>query len=437
MGLLKSPAKSGRWPVHIFSHGLGGTKNAYSHILGSLASHGVVVLAPEHRDGSAPLTFVNSNGGRKPEQISYLTVPHEASKQVEEARDGQLKIRLWELALLYDAIRKIDQNDHVKNLAVAAGSAEISNQPDLSMFMSSLDVHEPGSISWSGHSFGAATIIQFIKSVYYTAPSSAATEYQPFFVMKEDSSIVKQITPRSTVALLDLWALPLRSSSKRWLWNKPLPCYTSNGPGGSNVIAILSEAFYKWKGNLTSTKMAVSASPSDRLSNSSKRSPPFIFYPMSSAHLSQSDFGILFPWATRKFMKAEEPERTLRLNVRAILEVMRLNGAQVMNTSMTDMEEATQKTPFGISTRHGNGKANSSCTSYGNGMMDEREVRLGQDWKILAGGLIRGWIALRIDNEGNPGEGANEKLAVDADLNQVVMKEEGIGRSNEYGRQDP
>jgi len=42
----------------IFSHGLGGTRNSYSHLVGSLASHGTVVFAIEHRDGSAPTTFI-------------------------------------------------------------------------------------------------------------------------------------------------------------------------------------------------------------------------------------------------------------------------------------------------------------------------------------------------------------------------------------------
>lgn len=37
----------------VFSHGLGGSRNSYCHLLGSLASHGVVVVAAEHRDGSA------------------------------------------------------------------------------------------------------------------------------------------------------------------------------------------------------------------------------------------------------------------------------------------------------------------------------------------------------------------------------------------------
>jgi len=42
----------------IFSHGLGGTRNSYAHLVGSIASYGTVVFAIEHRDGSAPTTFI-------------------------------------------------------------------------------------------------------------------------------------------------------------------------------------------------------------------------------------------------------------------------------------------------------------------------------------------------------------------------------------------
>ncbi|GLC73753.1 hypothetical protein PLESTF_001415400 [Pleodorina starrii] len=49
-----SPASApGPFPVVVFSHGLAGTRNAYSSICIELASQGYVVLALEHSDGSA------------------------------------------------------------------------------------------------------------------------------------------------------------------------------------------------------------------------------------------------------------------------------------------------------------------------------------------------------------------------------------------------
>ncbi|KAE8213799.1 hypothetical protein CF327_g2721 [Tilletia walkeri] len=48
------------FPCAIFSHGLGGTRVTYSAYCAALASHGVVVAAIEHRDGTAPATSICS-----------------------------------------------------------------------------------------------------------------------------------------------------------------------------------------------------------------------------------------------------------------------------------------------------------------------------------------------------------------------------------------
>ena len=54
-----------------------------------------------------------------------------------------------------------------------------------------------------------------------------------------------------------------------------------------------------------------------------------MFYVQKSQHFNHSDFGILFPWIARRFTKAEEPERILDLNVRAMVQVVREAGIQV------------------------------------------------------------------------------------------------------------
>ena len=56
--LLPPNTTNKRWPVMVFSHGLGGSRNAYSHLVGSIASHGMIVIAPEHRDGSTPISYI-------------------------------------------------------------------------------------------------------------------------------------------------------------------------------------------------------------------------------------------------------------------------------------------------------------------------------------------------------------------------------------------
>lgn len=106
---------------------------------------------------------------------------------------------------------------------------------------------------------------------------------------------------------------------------------------------------------------------------------PHVFYSIASAHLSQSDFGLLFPWITKKALKAEEPERTLRLNARAILESLRRSGISVAGTSKLDM---------GIMDDHESVKVPESPNGVG--------LALGQDQMILdtTDGSVRGWIAI-------------------------------------------
>lgn len=54
-----------------------------------------------------------------------------------------------------------------------------------------------------------------------------------------------------------------------------------------------------------------------------------MFFPARSQHFNQSDYGILFPWIAKRFTKAEEPERILELNVRAMVQVIRESGIEV------------------------------------------------------------------------------------------------------------
>lgn len=336
--LLPATTDTGKWPLMIFSHGLGGNRNTYSHIVGSIASHGVVVVTPEHRDGSAPISYSrNPESLRKHDSTTtdYRRAPHAATQEVHDIRTSQLRVRMYELGLIYDALIRTELGKTPSNL-------NNSSTTLLPTFNNKLALHQPGEVSFAGHSFGAATVSQFVKSVFYSPYTDAPPEFEPLFTPKQDSEIKKQITPNSPLILLDIWLLPLRSPSSRWLWNKPLPCYAKGGPGGQGVLAVESQAFWKWRVHLKVTKRFLSPDPgcvgTMRQCETDSRPPPHFYYATASAHLSQSDFGILFPWATKRFMGVEEPERVLRLNTRAVLQLMRQQGIPVSPTSVKDME---------------------------------------------------------------------------------------------------
>jgi platelet-activating factor acetylhydrolase len=287
----------------------------------------------------------------------------------------------------------------------------------------------PGRITWAGHSFGAATTVQFVKSVYYhqSLPSLKGTQYEndenwrPIYTPAENTELTNQITPDTPIALLDLWTMPLRGESTKWLWEKPLPSYDrrASAQDTPNVVAIMSSEFHRWSELLSRTKAVLAPDPAKALkrlehsrsssaagmehnsdivplatppnktpvleaqesdhgvespfehqspqdsssssssssrstspspassttsissseangSRSSSSTSPHLYHIPQSAHLSQSDFGVLFPNLTRYLMKAQDPTKTIELNVRAILAVMRGAGLEVEGYGETE-----------------------------------------------------------------------------------------------------
>jgi len=354
--ILKPTTSNKRWPVMIFSHGLGGSRNAYSHLVGSVASHGMIVIAPEHRDGSTPVSYIRdvpsnnsvsekSAAKKAKRTVDYMKLSHTPSPEVENGRNAQLKVRLWELGVIHDSLLKLDIGTELSNLN--------SSSTPLTPFKGLMDVHTPGKITFAGHSFGAATVAQFVKSTFYSPRTSEAPkEYMPLFTPSSRSPISSQITPHTPLILLDVWCLPLRADATRWLWNLPFPCYSEGGPGGSALLAVESQAFFKWQIHLKATKRLLSPDPSsdkyDYTTSGKSWSKPNFFYANASAHLSQSDFGVLFPWMTKRIFGSEEPERVMKLNVRAILQVLRNQQIEVSSTSAEDMELAEKE---GIETK--------------------------------------------------------------------------------------
>jgi platelet-activating factor acetylhydrolase len=290
---LLSKTDLSQYPLLVFSHGLGGNFNAYSAVCTALASFGIVVAAPEHRDGSAPMSIIRSADGRKATTVPYQRHPHAPTAKVLSARNNQLRIRLWELEQLFTILTSFNAGSHFSNYAVAG--TKIKSGPSLKNV---LDLR-PGHVTWAGHSFGACTTVQFTKSVYYHEflPSLKDTEFgddldwRPLLKAVENSDLVRQITPESPIILLDLWAMPLRAGLTRWLWEKPLPCYDRKLQDGepappANVVAIISTEFYKWPELLNRMKAALSARPAEAMYALEKRTSADSanYKPLSRSH---------------------------------------------------------------------------------------------------------------------------------------------------------
>lgn len=51
------------------------------------------------------------------QRVEYRRIDHKPSVEVYRARDEQLRVRLWEMGLIHDALLKIDERVRVRNVA--------------------------------------------------------------------------------------------------------------------------------------------------------------------------------------------------------------------------------------------------------------------------------------------------------------------------------
>jgi platelet-activating factor acetylhydrolase len=139
-------------PVMIFSHGLGGSRNAYSQWCGSLASYGIFVAAIEHRDGSAPISIVHA-GTEEQYSIPYRRIT-EYNDNTKHYRTSQIAQRTFEVSNLVALLRDINSGKSV--------NVTDEKQALLDQFKGILNTQK-GQFIMAGHSFGAATTVAACK----------------------------------------------------------------------------------------------------------------------------------------------------------------------------------------------------------------------------------------------------------------------------------
>ncbi|XP_060773353.1 platelet-activating factor acetylhydrolase isoform X2 [Neoarius graeffei] len=156
----------GKYPVIIFSHGLGAFRTLYSAICVELASQGFIVAAVEHRDesGSATFYYKEKSEGKQSSQASWETFRPVSDNLVEEwmyyrppktgeseflLRNNQVKQRADECIKALDLLININSGKHVENVLLS--------EFDWSKLKNSMDLCR---IAVMGHSFGGATVIE-------------------------------------------------------------------------------------------------------------------------------------------------------------------------------------------------------------------------------------------------------------------------------------
>jgi platelet-activating factor acetylhydrolase len=361
--------------VLIFSHGLVGSMNTHSAILGELASHGICCVAIEHRDGSGAVSLVRNSKAASLEgaptemsSIFFRRVSLKIRPGVLEERDEQLRTRIFELMALYRALELLNEGATLENLALKSTSQLQISQGSLQL--------DPGSVIWGAHSFGGSTVIQLLKSVFYEKGKDD-NETGGLLLQDPFPSFKAQITPHSPVVLLDPWFMPLKSPGTQDLFKTPLPCHhteSKTSQDHSSTMVIMSTEFaYHWPECHSHMPAIISPEPStvkvqtmeeyeeefkkftsprDFMNKSKKakaqaqaqatsalgqtatgeksqqnnqdevekRAPISMFEIHETTHITMSDFGLLFQWLTWWFTGQKNPELAVKNIARLILE---------------------------------------------------------------------------------------------------------------------
>ncbi|XP_070442264.1 platelet-activating factor acetylhydrolase isoform X2 [Equus przewalskii] len=150
-----SPLRTGeKYPLIIFSHGLGAFRTIYSAIGIDLASHGFIVAAVEHRDGSASATYYFQD--QSAAEIGNKSWLYFRSLKREEeevlVRNEQVQQRAKECSQALDLILDIDHGRPVKNV--------LDSEFGVEQLKDSIDRNK---IAVIGHSFGGATVLQALS----------------------------------------------------------------------------------------------------------------------------------------------------------------------------------------------------------------------------------------------------------------------------------
>lgn len=315
------------FPVIMFSHGLGGSRTMYSSLCGEFASYGFVVCAVEHRDGSAPRTFVQhakTGYGSREERETRGDVDHWHSetshgydivdymfpqdnpldsgpnnpKGVDtELREAQVDLRMAELEEAYRVMRTIASGDgekiteqNLRRKGFKGASSFGLEGVDWKSWQGRIKLDH---VTACGHSFGAATTVEMLRR----------RDQFPYFTQG---------------IIYDIWGAGTRP---------PIdddPNHRIRVP----LLAINSEAFTYWPTNFEKVDGMVKEA---QAGDGSDAAPAWLMTVRGTVHISQSDFPLLYPHLCSLFLKAvASPRRALDINVNASLEFFK----QVMPTNL-------------------------------------------------------------------------------------------------------
>ncbi|KAG2156227.1 tRNA synthetases class I, catalytic domain-containing protein [Suillus clintonianus] len=222
-------SESQPWPLVIFSHGLGGSRTAYSQLCTRLASSGRVVLAVQHRDGSGHAFIPSTTGLGLYVKEKDLIWTSDDENTMDKFREQQLAFRRHEIYLAFRSFKQLVQDGYQGS---SHGLQTIDDKTiDWSSWTSGDDskaVECDKDVLLAGHSFGGATVATKQFTILSTDPPAD----------------VSAPIPVHKALILDPWLEPIPS---------PGPCPPPQGPGDAlpQLLVINSERFSLWKDHFT------------------------------------------------------------------------------------------------------------------------------------------------------------------------------------------
>ncbi|KAF2028999.1 PAF-acetylhydrolase family member [Setomelanomma holmii] len=155
---LKRDEQLGKLPCVVFTHGMAGMSQSYSHYLGSIASHGYVVAAVEHRDGSGPGTIIHHPNGteRKVWHMKLQDLESHPPMTDLDLKEAQLNFREAEISETIKLFALLNEGD-----ALIVNLKPDSPRESLPGFKQRLDL---SAVTVAGHSYGATGAMQALKS---------------------------------------------------------------------------------------------------------------------------------------------------------------------------------------------------------------------------------------------------------------------------------
>jgi platelet-activating factor acetylhydrolase len=176
------PIRNKKFPLVVFSHGLGGSMEMYTQLCQQIASHGYLVVAMEHEDGSG--AYAETPLGKP---IRY--------KRPDETPYSREKVLNFRRAFLQQRVQETTQLLDV-----------IMNKPDsttirVQKILKLCDTSE--GVSLVGHSFGAATMIlaaqKYLEEKCFVPKSLSIMDVWAFSL---EDKVLDQGVPLPTVHVL-------------------------------------------------------------------------------------------------------------------------------------------------------------------------------------------------------------------------------------------